>query len=89
MYPVKGKLCFTASMAFSCASVARADTFGSGLNTFDIEFVEIGNQGNVADADDGCATCPGTQNFGAVPYMYRIGKFEISEDMINRLFPRC
>ena len=28
---------------------AWSDTFGSGANTFDIEFVTIGNPGNAAD----------------------------------------
>ena len=28
---------------------AQGDTFGSGANTFDIEFVSIGNPGNAAD----------------------------------------
>ncbi len=37
------------SLALSCASAAYADTFGSLGNTFDIEFVMIGNPGNVAD----------------------------------------
>jgi hypothetical protein len=33
----------------STAESANADTFGSGDNTFDIEFVTIGNPGNAAD----------------------------------------
>jgi formylglycine-generating enzyme required for sulfatase activity len=53
-----------------------ADTFGSGENTFEIEFVTIGNPGNVADTT-------GTPNpAGSVPYKYRIGKFEISQKMV-------
>jgi sulfatase modifying factor 1 len=55
-----------------------ADTFGSGANTFDIQFVAIGNPGNVADTT-------GTPNpAGAVPYEYRMGKYEISEQMIDK-----
>lgn len=55
-----------------------ADTFGSGANTFDIEFVDIGNPGNPADTT-------GTPNpAGSVSYDYRIGKFEISEQMIDK-----
>ena len=57
----------------------RADTFGSGANTFDIEFVTIGNPGNAAD--DGSAN---PDFAGSVPYIYRIGKFEISEQMIDK-----
>jgi hypothetical protein len=57
---------------------AAADTFGSGANTFDIEFVRIGNPGNAADTN-------GEPNpAGSVPYTYRTGKFEISEQMIDK-----
>ncbi len=57
---------------------AHADTFGSGTNTFDIEFVTIGNPGNAADTS-------GSPNpAGAVAYSYRMGKFEISEQMIDK-----
>jgi len=61
-----------------CISTARADTFGSGSNAFDIQFVTIGNPGN---ADD---TTGAPNPAGKVDSTYRIGKFEISEDMINK-----
>jgi formylglycine-generating enzyme required for sulfatase activity len=54
----------------------RADTFGSGANTFEIDFVSIGNAGNPPDENPNPA--------GAVPYSYRIGKYEISEQMIDK-----
>jgi hypothetical protein len=57
---------------------ACADTFGSGANTFDIEFVGIGNPGNTAD------TTGNPNPAGSVPYSYRMGKFEISEQMIDK-----
>jgi len=67
------------SLALSCSSAAHADTFGSGLNTFDIEFVTIGNSGNPPD------DVSANPDFaGSVPYVYRIGKFEISEQMIDK-----
>jgi len=72
------------SLALCCASVAYADTFGSGSNTFDIDFITIGNPGNADDPDDGDSDSPGIQNFGSVDYIYRIGQFEISEDMIDK-----
>jgi formylglycine-generating enzyme required for sulfatase activity len=53
---------------------AQADTFGSGANTFDIDFVDIGNAGNVAD----------TTGYGAVSYGFRMGVFEISQDQIDK-----
>ena len=71
------------SLALSCMSAAYADTFGTGSNLFDIEFVTVGNPGNANDPDDGDSQ-GGIQNFGSVPYTYRMGKFEISEDMIDK-----
>jgi len=58
--------------------VARADTFGSGANSFEIEFVSIGDPGNLPD------TTGDPNSAGAVPYTYRIGNYEISEQMINK-----
>jgi hypothetical protein len=56
---------------------ARADTFGSGANIFNVDFVTIGNPGNVAD------TTGSPNPAGSVPYTFRIGKYEISEQMID------
>ncbi len=55
---------------------AVADTFGSGPNSFEIEFVTIGSPGNAPDDDPNPA--------GAVDYAYRMGKYEISEQMIDK-----
>ena len=56
--------------------MARADTFGSGGNSFEIEFVTIDDPGNPADTT-------GDPNLaGAVDYTYKIGKYEISRGMI-------
>lgn len=41
-----------------------------------IEFVTIGLPGNAADPTDGDAGLAGTQNFGSVPYEFRMAKFE-------------
>jgi len=62
------------------AQSARADTigFGSGANQFNMEFVEIGAPGNAAD------TTGDPNPAGAVPYVFNMGKFEVSEDMINK-----
>lgn len=57
---------------------AAADTFGSGANSFDIEFVRIGNPNNAAD------TTGSPNPAGSVSYTYRMGKFEISEQMIEK-----
>jgi formylglycine-generating enzyme len=57
---------------------AFADTFASGANSFNIDFVTIGNPGNAADTTG--FPNPG----GSVSYTYRMGKFEISEQMIDK-----
>src|SRR3989304_10281 len=65
-------------VALPLANVCRADVFGNGANSFEIEFVTIGDPGNPADMT-------GDPNpAGSVPYTYRIGKYEVSESMINR-----
>jgi len=66
------------ALAVCFASAAQADPFGSGTNTFDIEFVTIGNPGNTAD------TTGIPDPAGKVDYTYRMGQFEISVDMINK-----
>ncbi len=53
-------------------------TFGSGTNQFQIEFVTIGNPGNAAD------TTGAPNPVGSVGYVYHIGKYEISRDMISK-----
>jgi hypothetical protein len=51
-------------------------TFGSGANQFQIEFVEVGNPANVAD------TTGSPNPAGSVAYTYNLGKYEISRDMV-------
>jgi formylglycine-generating enzyme required for sulfatase activity len=63
-----------AAMLAVIALPARADTFGSGANTFTIDFVNIGNAGN---ADD-------TTSYGGVGYSYRMGTYEISQVQIEK-----
>jgi len=53
---------------------AQADTFGTSGNEFTIDFVNIGNAGNAAD----------TTGYGAVPYDYRVGTYEISKNAIDK-----
>jgi formylglycine-generating enzyme len=69
-------VCCVMAAPFLCAGNSLADTFGSGANSFDIDFVTIGNPGNPPDANPNPA--------GAVPNEYRIGKYEISEQMIDK-----
>ena len=67
-----------ALVLISFSDRAHGDTFGSGANTFDIEFVSIGNPGNAA------ATTGDPNPAGKVDYAYRMGKYEISRDMITK-----
>ncbi|NBS50685.1 MAG: LamG domain-containing protein, partial [Verrucomicrobia bacterium] len=54
------------------------ETFGNGTNGFSLEFVRVGNAGNIADTK-------GQPNpAGAVSYNYRMGKHEISREMITK-----
>ena len=53
-------------------------TFGTGGNTFNMEFVAIGNANN-ADDTTGAPTAA-----GSVAYAYQMGKYEVSEDMITK-----
>ena len=66
------------TLALLYAPAAHADTFGSLGNTFDIDFVTIGDPGNTDD------TSGDPSQAGKVDYTYRMGQFEISEDMINK-----
>ncbi len=66
------------SISMSTSSYAGTVTFGAGANAFNMEFVTIGNPGNAADTS-------GFPNpAGSVAYTYAIGKYEVSEDMINK-----
>jgi formylglycine-generating enzyme required for sulfatase activity len=58
---------------------AQADTFGTSGNEFTIDFVSIGNAGNAADTRTNSASV----GRGVVPYEYRIGKYEISQNVID------
>lgn len=69
--------------AFYAASLmvgqrAQADVFGSGANSFSIDFVTVGSPGNLPDTTGIPVVA------GAVAYSYRIAEFEISEAMIAK-----
>ena len=63
-----------AAFTLNIESAAQADSFGTSGNEFTIDFVTIGNAGNAAD----------TTTYGAVPYEYRVGKYEITQDAITK-----
>jgi formylglycine-generating enzyme required for sulfatase activity len=64
----------TALLSAFMNSVAFADSFGSGGNTFSIPFVSIGNAGNAADST----------GYGAVSYNYNMSTYAVSQDDINK-----
>ncbi len=64
---------FTA-FTLSFQPFAQADTFGTSGNEFTIDFRNIGNTSNAAD----------TTGYGAVPYEYRVGTYEITQDAITK-----
>jgi formylglycine-generating enzyme len=68
-------LAFVLALAISRAG--HADTFGTGANSFSIEFVAIGNPGVPGDVGGAPSAA------GYVPYAFRIGKYEVTEQMID------
>jgi len=72
------KRLFSILMLSSLSAQAQTitETFGSGANQFSIDFVEIGNSGNLPDST----------GFGNVSYNYKIAKYEISRDIFNKGF---
>ena len=69
---------FTFALALHGTADASVTTFGSDSNQFDMTFVEIGNPDN---ADD---TTGSPNPAGKVEYSYQIGKYEVSEEMIDK-----
>ena len=67
------------ALALLCVPTAQAaiiESFGTGTHAFNMTFVPIGNPGNADDTT-------GKPNLvGSVPYNYRMGKYEVSRDMI-------
>ena len=61
---------------------ARADSFGSGTNSFSINSVEISNPGNGDDLGGGGGSYSGAH--GGVDYIYRIGVTEVPQDWIEK-----
>ncbi len=73
-------LVFVVIILSASADRAASDTFGSGANTFTIDFVSIGNPGNPDDTFN----VPNGVPQGSVDYTFRMGKYEVSTDMLNK-----
>ena len=81
---------FFAVLMLSCVYAQAqtiTETFGSGANQFQIEFVTIGTPGNEADR----GTYTGNFNSagqsysaGGVSYIFNLGKHEVSREMIDK-----
>jgi formylglycine-generating enzyme required for sulfatase activity len=63
-----------AALTLAIQPAAQADTFGTSGNEFTIDFLNIGDTSNAAD----------TTGYGAVPYEYRVGTYEISQNDITK-----
>ena len=71
--------CFAALLAaYPVVLVAAVPQFGIPGSEFLLEFVSVGNPGN------GAHTLGSSAELGAVPYSFEMGKFEVSEDMIQQ-----
>ena len=55
------------------------ESFGTGDNVFTMDFVTIGNPGNPSDVEQ---VNPVPRNGGSVSYVYSMGKYEVTNDMI-------
>ncbi|MEM1060541.1 MAG: SUMF1/EgtB/PvdO family nonheme iron enzyme [Verrucomicrobiota bacterium] len=71
----------TCGLHVATAQQISSDTFGSGGNQFTMDFVTVGDPGN---PDDSGTTGSYFSPHGGVDYVYRIGQFEVSRDMITK-----
>ena len=82
------KLLIAFSLAVATShSESLLESFGSGGNQFQIEFVTIGNPGNTADTSQISSGFPPTLtsvSIGSVGYTFNLAKFEISRDMVEK-----
>lgn len=72
---------FGLALGMMATGSARADTFGSGANTFSLDFVTVGNPGNSNDAGAGGSSF--SSPYGGVDYVYRISTYAISQNNID------
>jgi formylglycine-generating enzyme required for sulfatase activity len=65
---------FISYQSASAEGLLPSPSFGTGANTFTMDFVTIGNPNNVADAT----------GLGSVAYSYSMAKYEVSRDQITK-----
>jgi len=71
-------LLLSAFPLLSMGQAQESDSFGSGANSFAIDFVNVGSPNNNAYTTSNYIV------FGSVGYTYRMGKHEVSRDMITK-----
>ena len=76
-YSFPSAIVLSAVSILSFHSSAQADTFGSGSNAFTLNFVQVSQTNNATDPLTG-------SRYGAVPYEYRAGVNEISQNDITK-----
>ena len=73
--------CASALICSMLLPIHAQDSFGTGANTFTIDFVDVGNAGNANDAGAGGGSY--SSPYGGVNYNYRISTYEISQNDIT------
>ena len=72
------------ALGMMATGTAYADTFGSGANTFTLDFVTVGNPGNAAQSESNRSHSEsGGDGYGAVPHVYRMSTYAISQNNIT------
>lgn len=74
---------FTIAASLAITGSAAADTFGTGADTFTVDFVTVGHAGNGNDVGGGGGSYSAPQ-LGGVAYEYRMGVYEVSQAMVDR-----
>lgn len=67
---------------FAIVLPASADTFGTGGNSFEMDFVTVGNPGNANDAGAGGSIY--FSPYGGVDYTFRMATYEVSQAMVTK-----
>ncbi len=79
---------FLVGLTQSLSRDGWADVFGHGQQQFEIEFVTIGHPGNSPDLDNQPNSWygppPNPIPVGDVPYVFRMGKYEITRDVVEK-----
>jgi formylglycine-generating enzyme required for sulfatase activity len=77
------RLSFAALAAWVFCSAAQADSFGAGSDAFAIPFVRVESPNNPPDQFLSNLDPAKPPSGGSVSYAYRLGKYEVSERMID------